>query len=109
LVEIGLRWLPKLGVDPSLCPNAHSRACIMIKTIRDNIFLELFQFPFLAILPIYNVTLVPPFLTKISHGFWDKRLRQIKGGLNRIIHFTLKSYSPTLMHGKIFVYDFCVL
>ena len=28
LVEIGLRWLPKLGVDTSPRPHAHRRACI---------------------------------------------------------------------------------
>ena len=27
LVDIGLRWLPKLGVDQSPCPYAHRRTC----------------------------------------------------------------------------------
>ena len=29
LVEIGLGWLPKLGVDTSPRPHAHRRVCIM--------------------------------------------------------------------------------
>ena len=31
MVEIGLRWLPKLGVDTSPCPHAHRRAWYYIK------------------------------------------------------------------------------
>ena len=30
LVEIGLGWLLKLGVDKSPCPHAHRRACVGI-------------------------------------------------------------------------------
>ena len=30
LVEIGLRWLPKLGVDMSPRPHAHRRACLSL-------------------------------------------------------------------------------
>ena len=31
LVEIGLRWLPKLGVDASPRPHAHRRACCLVQ------------------------------------------------------------------------------
>ena len=36
LVEIGLRWLPKLGEDKSPCPHTHRCACIMSHNVLQN-------------------------------------------------------------------------
>ena len=38
LVEIGLRWLPKLGVDTSSRPHAHRRACLVDEDIEYGTF-----------------------------------------------------------------------